>query len=82
LINHQAKEATENAAKKHHQEMLVMYGVENAAVLTERLKLMAEFLALKAELDEIEEAEKWLLLSAAIKNQSSLLGFMAAGTGK
>jgi hypothetical protein len=43
---------------------------------------MAEFLALKAELDEVEEAEKRLLLSAAIKNQSSLLGFMANGSEK
>ncbi len=75
-MNRQAKEAAENTAKKHYPEALLAYGTENAIVLTERLKLMAEFLALKAELDEVEEAEKWLLLSAAIKNQSSLLGFM------
>jgi hypothetical protein len=78
-VNRQVKEVAENVANKHYQEALVAYGTENAAVLTERLNLMAEFLALKAELDEVEEAEKWLLLSAAIKNQSSLLGFMADG---
>jgi hypothetical protein len=77
-MNRQAKEAAENAAKKHYQEAFVAYGAENANVLTERLKLMAEFLELKAELDEVEEAKKWLLLSAAIKNQSSLLGFICS----
>jgi hypothetical protein len=77
-MNRQAKEAAENAAKKQYQEAVVAYGAENAAVLSERLKLMAKFLALKAESDEVEEAEKWLLLSAAIKNQSSLLGFIGS----
>jgi hypothetical protein len=58
LMNRQVKEAAENDAKKHYQETLVAYGAENAAVLTDRLKLMAEFLALKAELDEVKETEK------------------------
>ena len=40
------------------------------------MKLMQMLLELKAELDGLEEAEKWLLLSMAIRNQSSLLGFM------
>ena len=77
-MSRQTKEAAENAAKSRYQEALVAYGTENAAILTERLKLMAEFLTLKAELDEVEEAEKWLLLSAAIRNQSSLLGFIGS----
>jgi hypothetical protein len=75
-MGRQSKESVENIAKKRYQEALRAYGAENAAVLAERLRLMAEFLALKAELDGVGEAEKWLLLSAAIRNQSSLLGFM------
>ncbi len=72
----QAKEAADNATRKRYREALEAYRLQNSAILTERIKLMGEFLELKTELDEFVETEKWLLLSIAIKNQSSLLGFM------
>ena len=72
----QARQETDNANRKHYREALEAYRIENSAILVERIKLVQEFLALKAEFDGLEETEKWLLLSMAIRNQSSLLGFM------
>jgi hypothetical protein len=75
--NRQAKETADYAAKrKRYSEALEVYRSKNAAILAERLKLMQMLLVLKAELDGLGEVEKWLLLSMAIRNQSSLLGFM------
>jgi hypothetical protein len=75
-LNRQAKEAAQNAESKKYREALEAYRVQNSAVLAERLKLMQQFLDLKAELEGLEETEKWLLLSMAIRNQSSLIGFI------
>jgi hypothetical protein len=75
--NRQAKETADYAAKrKRYSEALKVYRGKNAVILAERMKLMQMLLVLKAELDGLGEAEKWLLLSMAIRNQSSLLGFM------
>ena len=49
---------------------------QDFVVLSERLKIMGEILALQSEYAALEEGAKWLLLSMAIKNQSSLLGYM------
>ncbi len=75
-VSRQAKAAEDNAARKRYREALEVYRAQNFTILMERLKLMSVFLELKAELDGLEETEKWLLLSMAIRNQSSLLGFM------
>ncbi len=64
------------AKRKQYTDALAVYRTKNSAILSERMKLMQEFLELKAESDALGEAEKWLLLSMAIRNQSSLLGFM------
>jgi hypothetical protein len=72
----QARQAADNASGKYYREALEAYRIENSANLAQRIKLVQEFLALKAEFDGLEETEKWLLLSMAIRNQSSLLGFM------
>lgn len=71
-----------NVKRKRYREELEVYRAKNIAILTERTKLMQEFLALKAEFDGFEETEKWLLLSMAIRNQSSLLGFMQSREDK
>jgi len=75
----QAKAAAENAARKQYRDALEAYKTQNAAILAERVRLMGEFLGLVAEWDGLEEMEKWLLVSAAVRNQSSLLGFMGGG---
>jgi hypothetical protein len=80
--NRQAKETSDYTAKrKRYREALEVYRNKNAVILAERMKLMQMLLVLKAELDGFEAAEKWLLLSMAIRNQSSLLGFMQVSEG-
>jgi len=64
------------AKRKQYADALGVYRTKNSSILSERIQLMQEFLELKAELDGLGAAEKWLLLSMAIRNQSSLLGFM------
>jgi hypothetical protein len=64
------------AKRKQYADALGVFHTKNSASLSDRVKLMQDFLELKAELDALGEAEKWLLLSMAIRNQSSLLGFM------
>jgi hypothetical protein len=71
-----SRDTADYAVRKRYREALEAYLAENSAVLAERLRLMGEFLAVKAEFDGVEETEKWLLLSMALGNQSSLLGFM------
>ncbi len=71
------KETAEYYAKsKRYREELRVYGANNSAILNERLKLIQEYLELKVELDDLEEREKWLLLSIALGSQHSLLGYM------
>jgi hypothetical protein len=68
---------TDLDAKRQQYTMAIKaYYDQDSAVLSERLKLMGEILALQSEYAALEEDEKWLLLSMAIKNQSSLLGYM------
>ena len=66
---------------KHQQYMAALkgYQAQDATVLSERLKLMDEYLVLIVDYMALEETEKWLLLSMAIKNQSSLMGYMQSG---
>ncbi len=73
-----SRQAEADYAAKRQQYIAALKGfrAQNSALLSERLKLTNEYLALHAEYMAIEEAEKWLLLSMAIKNQSSLLGYM------
>jgi hypothetical protein len=78
--NRRRKDESETDAKRlQYVSALQAYHVQNSALLTERLKLLGEYLALQTEYASLEESEKWLLLSMAIKNQSSLLGYIADG---
>ena len=72
----QAREKAETAVQKRYHEALKAYHNQNATILQERTNLAQQVLAIMAELDGLEEAEKWLLLSMVIRNQSNLLGFM------
>jgi hypothetical protein len=65
-----------DAKRQQYAEALKAYRAQDSTVLSERLKLMGELLALQSEYAALEEEEKWLVLSMAIKNQSSLLGYM------
>ena len=76
LIRGRQETADYVAKRKQYVDALAAYRTKNSAILSERMKLMQEFLELKSELDALGEMEKWLLLSMAIRNQSSLLGFM------
>lgn len=81
-IDRSRQEAADYAAKrKQYIEALQAYRAQNSAILSERSKLMQELLQLRAEYANLEDAEKWLLLSMAIRNQSSLLGYMQ-GSGE
>lgn len=71
----QSKTAQEAKNKKYRDE-LKAYNVQNIAILNERIKLIKEFLEAKAALDVLEEKEKWLLLTMALRNQPNLLNFM------
>lgn len=70
------EEADYDAKRQQYTLALKAYQTQDSTVLSERLKLMAEYLALQSEYASLEEEEKWLLLSMAIKNQSSLMGYM------
>jgi hypothetical protein len=71
------KDAADFSAKvKRYSEALEAYHAENAVILKMRMERMQEFLALKAERDGLEEKEKWLLLTIAIRSQPNLLNFM------
>lgn len=76
------EEAESEAKRQQYTIALQAYHTQNSVALCERFKLMAEGLALQSEYASLEEAEKWLLLSMAIKNQSSLLGYMQGDEGK
>jgi hypothetical protein len=76
------EEADFDAKRQEYTQALQTYHAQNSTTLSERLKLMAEYLALQSEYASLEETEKWLLLSMAIKNQSSLLGYMQGSDGK
>lgn len=76
------EEAESEAKRQQYTQALQTYHAQNSTALSERLKLMAEYLALQSEYATLEEAEKWLLLSMAIKNQSSLLGYIQGSDGK
>jgi len=81
LARSRQETADYSVKRKQYTDALVVYRTKNSTILSERMKLMQVFLELKAELDGLEEAEKWLLLSMAIRNQSSLLGFMQVKEG-
>lgn len=76
------EEAESEAKRQQYTQALKTYHAQNSMALSERLKLMAESLALQSEYASLEETEKWLLLSMAIKNQSSLLGYMQSSDEK
>jgi hypothetical protein len=69
-------EADLDAKRQQYTLALKACHDQDSAVLSERLKLMSEILALQSQYAALEEDEKWLLLSMVIKNQSSLLGYM------
>ncbi len=73
--NKQTKIA-QDAKNKRYREELRAYNAQNTAILNERIKLINEFLEAKATLDALEEKEKWLLLTMAIRSQPNLLNFM------
>lgn len=70
------EEADSDAKRQQYTAALQAYNAQNIVILSDRLKHMAEYLALQSEYASLEETEKWLLLSMTIKNQSSLLGYM------
>jgi hypothetical protein len=76
LTRSKREEADFDAKHRQYIAALKGYQTQNASLLSERFKLMAEYLALQSAHAALEEEEKWLLLSMAIKNQSSLLGYM------
>lgn len=76
------EEADFDDKRRQYTLALQAYRTQNSVAMSERLKLMGEYLALQSEYAGLEEDEKWLLLSMAIKNQSSLMGFMMGGDGK
>lgn len=76
------EEADYDAKRQQYISALKVYHAQTSAGMSERLKLMSECLALQSEYASLEEAEKWLLLSMAIKNQSSLLGYIQSSDKK
>lgn len=76
------EEADCDAERQQYIKALQAYHAQNSADMSERLKVMAEYLSLQSEFAGLEESEKWLLLSMAIKNQSSLLGYIQGSDGK
>jgi hypothetical protein len=66
----------QDAKNERYREELRAYNAQNTAILNERIKLINDFLEAKATLDALEEKEKWLLLTMAIRSQPNLLNFM------
>lgn len=75
-------EADFDGKRQQYTQALKAYHAQDSVVLSERLRLMGELLTLQSEYATLEENEKWLLLSMAIKNQSSLLGYMSGDDKK
>jgi hypothetical protein len=65
-----------NRNSKRYNEELEVYGAKSIVIIRERMKLMREFLDLKIELDDIEEKEKWLLITIALRSQPNLLNYL------
>jgi hypothetical protein len=65
-----------NAKSKGYIEKLEGWSAKNNVIMDERMKLTEEFLELKKESDILEEKEKWLLLSIAIRSQPNLLNYI------
>jgi Zn-dependent oligopeptidase len=76
------EEAEFDARRQQYTLALQAYHAQTSIALSERLKIMEEFITLQTEYASLEETEKWLLLSMAIKNQSSLLGYMQGNSEK
>ncbi|MCW4030195.1 MAG: hypothetical protein NWE92_11185 [Candidatus Bathyarchaeota archaeon] len=66
----------QEAKNKLYREELKTYNTQNTDILNERIKLINKFLETKSALDTLEEKEKWLLLTMAIRNQPNLLNFI------
>jgi hypothetical protein len=82
LTRSKREEADFDAKLQQYTAALKVYQTQDSTVFSERLKLMADYLALQSEYAALEEDEKWLLLAMAIKNQSSLMGYMSGDDKK
>lgn len=71
------REASEfNEEGKRWNDGFEIWNAKNTVILNEEFKLIAESISLKNEFYSLEDKEKWLLLSIALRSQPSLMKFI------
>ena len=64
------------AESKRWRDELEVWSAKNTVIFNERMKLTDEFIELEKEYENLEDKEKWLLLSIAIRSQPNLLNYI------
>jgi len=65
-----------NAGCKRYNEGFDVWFAKTTVISNEKMKLIDESVTLKKEFDSLEDKEKWLLLSIALRSQPNLLKYV------
>ena len=71
------REASEHTAEcRRYNEGFEIWFAKDKVIWDEKMKLIDEGIALKNEFNNLEDKEKWLLLSIALRSQPNLLRYI------